>query len=93
MTELKPCPFCGYGKPQIDRKRRRAGYTGLDDIVYRDTYSVRCHRCHSRGGTASGLTLLSGCRVPEPPEWLTTADELKAKAIEAWNRRAENDDR
>ena len=33
MADIRPCPFCGYGKPQIDRKRRRAGYTGLDDII------------------------------------------------------------
>lgn len=91
MADIRPCPFWRLWKATDRREEKASRYTGLDDIVYRDTYSVRCHRCHSRGGTASGLTLLSGCRVPEPPEWLTTADELKAKAIEAWNRRVNDE--
>ena len=92
MTELKPCPFCGYNKLKIDRKRKRAGYTGLDDIVYYDTYSVRCPKCFGRGGAVGGRVLAGILYVDRIPEWATTADELKSKAAEAWNRRAENDD-
>lgn len=87
-TKLKPCPFCGYNKLKIDRKRKRAGYTGLDDIVYYDTYSVRCPKCFSRGGAVGGRVLSRIAYDGEPPEWATTADKLQAKAAEAWNRRA-----
>jgi Lar family restriction alleviation protein len=91
MAELKPCPFCGYNKLKIDRKRKRAGYTGLDDIVYYDTYSVRCPKCFARGGVVGGRVLAGILYVDRIPEWATTAEELKARAAEAWNRRVEND--
>lgn len=90
--KLKPCPFCGYFKLKIDCKRKRAGYTGLDDIVYYDTYSVRCLKCFSRGGAVGGRVLSHIRYDGEPPEWATTADELKAKAVEAWNRRVKDTD-
>lgn len=87
MNELKPCPFCGYNKLKIDRKRKRAGYTGLDDIVYYDTYSVRCPKCFARGGAVGGRVLAGILYVDKIPEWVTTTDELKSKAAEAWNTR------
>ena len=89
-SELKPCPFCGSTKLKIESKTRFAGYTGIDARVEQDTYSVRCNVCHARGGATSGKVIKShmdiySCKMPQ---WATTSDALKEKAIEAWNRRA-----
>ena len=91
MTGMRECPFCGGNKLKIDGKRSRAGYTGLDDIVYVDRYSVRCLRCYARGGIATGRVLLGIRAVSNVPEWITTADSLKEAAVAAWNRRVTND--
>ena len=93
-TKLKSCPFCGSNKIKIDSKCIRAGYNGVDDIVYRATYSARCNKCHARGGVSSGK-VISLENYPKDikyplPTWATTWEELKAKAVEAWNRRDEN---
>jgi hypothetical protein len=52
---------------------------------------VRCPKCFSRGGVVGGRVLAGILYVDRIPEWATTAEELKARAAEAWNRRAEND--
>lgn len=88
MTELKPCPFCG-SKPTLthnDLKLTRSGESIDGDII---TYwSVRCNNC---GVEKSGYL----------SEYFFTHEETlkirenyngKAKVIEAWNRRTENDD-
>ena len=92
MTELKPCPFCGSGKLKIESKSVRAGYTGIGALVEHDTYTVRCNVCHARGGTVGGKVIKSMRYMykDKMPEWATTDDALKEKAIEAWNRRAED---
>ena len=92
MAELKPCPFCGSTKLKLESKSRRAGWTGIDALVEQDTYSVRCNVCHARGGAAGGRVIKSHLYVyrDNMPEWAVTAEELKHKAIEAWNRRAED---
>lgn len=92
-AELKPCPFCGSNKIKVDSKSVKVGYNGVDNIVYRTTYSVRCSKCHSRGGAIGGK-VLSLEKYPIDinyplPSWATTWEEIKIKAIEAWNRRAE----
>lgn len=91
MIQLKPCPFCGGNKLKIDKKSRLAGYNGLDHRVNQVTYSVRCNTCHARGGAVGGKVIeqyhyykTNGIVLPD---WATTPDELKTKAIEAWNRR------
>ena len=86
-TELKPCPFCG-SKPTLINsglKLTRSGASEDGDII---TYwSVRCNNC---GVEKSGYL----------SEYFFTREETlkirenyngKAQAIEAWNRRAEND--
>lgn len=80
--ELKPCPFCGKTKFKIERKSWLAG-------MY--TYSVRCNVCHAQGSTVSGR-IMSGpwALCPQTPEWFMTDKILEEKAIEAWNRRADN---
>ena len=90
MTELKPCPFCGGTKLKIDRKSRLAGRNGLDMRVEMHTYSVRCNHCHARGGAAGGRVIYTPwTRCAPPPDWATTDKALEEKAIEAWNKRAE----
>lgn len=48
-TRLKPCPFCGSDKLKVDSVSRYSGIRG-----YEYTFSVRCNKCHARGGTAKG---------------------------------------
>ena len=90
MTDLKPCPFCGGTKLKIDRKSRLAGWNGLDMRVEMHTYSVRCNTCHARGGAVGGRVIDDPwTRCTQLPDWATTDKALEAKAIEAWNRRAD----
>ena len=92
MYDLKPCPFCGGKKLKIERKSRLAGWNGLDMRVEMHTFSVRCNTCHARGGAAGGRVMDDpGTRCVQFPDWVTTDKTLEAKAIEAWNRRVDND--
>ena len=92
MAELKPCPFCGGTKLKLESKSTKAGYTGINALVERDTYSVRCNVCHARGGATGGKVIKSYLHIyrDNMPKWATTKEELQQKAIEAWNRRAED---
>lgn len=91
MAELKPCPFCGGTKLKVERKSRLAGWNGLDMRVEMHTYSVRCNTCHARGGAVGGRVMNDPwTRCAQLPDWATTDKALEAKAIEAWNRMAEN---
>jgi Lar family restriction alleviation protein len=92
MAELKPCPFCGSTKLKIDRKSRLAGWNGLDMRVEMHTYSARCNTCHARGGSVGGRVMNDPVNT-RLPNWATTDKTLEAKAIEAWNRRADNGDK
>ena len=89
--ELKPCPFCGGTKLKIDRKKEKAGCTGINAQVESMTCSVRCNVCHARGGTASGMVIQGNllAYIDSMPEWATTEDALKDAAIELWNNRAQ----
>lgn len=91
MTELKPCPFCGGTKLKLARKSRLVGWNDLDMRVEMHTFSVRCNTCHARGGTVGGCVMDdSRLCCAQLPDWATTDKALEAKAIEAWNRRADN---
>ena len=74
--KLRECPFCGGTSLKIESKHNGTHYwTGTHSAT------VRCNKCHARGGTAS-------CKVERG---LHGADEItKQKAIEAWNRRADD---
>lgn len=88
MAELKPCPFCGGTKLKMDRKML-GGYPAEYSLY---TYSVRCNVCHARGGAVGGRVMNDPwTRCAQFPDWTTTDENLEAKAIEAWNRRADND--
>lgn len=89
--KLKPCPFCGSEKLKIENKSVLAGYNGLEQRINKVTYSIRCNKCHARGGTSSGKILASFNFIFNGeelmPTWATTDNELKQKAVDKWNRR------
>ena len=74
MAELKPCPFCG-GKPYLETNHRAFIKAQTTKVAY-----VRCRNCNARTErfalTDFGHTSFS--------------EEANKKAIEAWNRRANN---
>lgn len=82
MSELKRCPFCGGDKLKIESKTKDISYR----YVRQHTLSVRCNKCHARGGTVSGEIGNYSFGTPKS-EKLTTLKELEEKAIEAWNTR------
>ena len=84
--KLKNCPFCGSAKLKIDRKSKFVHYKN----VYYVTVSVRCNCCHGRGGTVSG-EIRGGLADAPKSDNLTTYDNLRIKAAEAWNRRTEKE--
>lgn len=75
-NKLKPCPFCGSTSLKIEIKHNGTLY-------YSGTLSatVRCNKCHARGGTAS-------CKVEKGK--YCADNETEGRAIEAWNRRVDN---
>ena len=76
MAGLKPCPFCGSTSLKVESKHNGTHYwTGTHSAT------VRCNKCHARGSTAS-------CKVDT--NRYGADEETKRKAIEAWNRRAED---
>lgn len=86
--ELKPCPFCGSDKVKVEGKTKKAlSYEGLEHR----TYAVRCNKCHARGGTASGYIRNSFYHLTERGKELMEREcEIRNRATEAWNRRADN---
>ena len=89
MSELKPCPFCGGTQLKVEGKsRKKLSYEGLEHL----TIAVRCNKCHSRGGTASGYTRYAIYALTEKGEkLLETEYQIRCRAIEAWTRRADNE--
>jgi hypothetical protein len=89
--KLKPCPFCGSEKVKIEGKNKKAlFYEGLEHR----TYAVRCNKCHARGGTASGYIRNLFYHLTERgKELMETEYQIRCRAVEAWNRRADNEQR
>lgn len=86
MTELMPCPFCGYANPKMTEKRsgcyRRTG----------DMYQILCAKCKARGPICTAKYTRTGefgrySYTPNPENDAAA----KQKAIDAWNRRTEHD--
>ena len=75
MAELKPCPFCG-GEAYLERSHRAFIGAKSTKVSF-----VRCKECNARSGRFKindyGHT--------------SHSVEAEASAIEAWNRRTEND--
>lgn len=72
-SELKPCPFCGSTSLKVESK-----HNGQWSDHGTHSATVRCNKCHARGGTASSK---AGKNI------YTASEEAKNKAIELWNRR------
>ena len=101
--ELKPCPFCGWAGAKVHKRFRGYRWMeSLVAEIRVDKMScyVSCNRCKARGGIATGQIVTykrsfgDHNLFGEPtknipiPDWTTTEDEIEQKAVEAWNRRA-----
>ena len=86
--ELKPCPFCGGEKLKIESKKGEIHYSKKDGMYpwHNVKYSVRCNSCHARGGVVSAA-------VPTDRlgEYSNKVYEVREKAVEAWNRRVNDE--
>ena len=82
--ELKPCPFCG-GKPVFAPTS-----TGREGITRYFHFDIKCESCNifaPSHGTAWEVSFM----ITSDGEIKFTKDDRNA-AINAWNRRAHNDD-
>lgn len=79
MAELKPCPFCG-GEAELRHDSNELPFSEVQDVFF-----VICKNCGCYPFKFAGVNLFyteSGKKK---------AEELKQKAAEAWNRRADNE--
>ena len=74
MADLKPCPFCGFTDINFDYKYFHKSRCAVDFLVY-----LECQCC--------GAKTRSQFAASEDEESVTAAE---ARAINAWNRRAED---
>lgn len=84
MMELKLCPFCGNKKVVVRHK-----YITDRSVIRSAYFYAKCTKCHARGKPIVGSYRESW--VCEPPKWAGEYREKEyweEKAIEAWNRRA-----
>ena len=77
--KLKPCPFCG-GKAKLQECTRELPFS-----EEQNSFHVTCTKCGCSPFWFSGVNL----HYTKPG--MEKAEELKLQAIEAWNRRANNE--
>lgn len=77
--KLRECPFCG-GKAELRHCQRELPFSEIQDNFF-----VICKKCGCSPFWFSGVNLF----YTEPG--ITKAIELEQKAIEAWNRRANDE--
>ena len=83
MKGLKPCPFCG-GEAWIREKTLRLLGRNIITGKAKARISMYCYcgKCKARGGVATGTYEYAVYFSADERE------QLKKRAIEAWNRRA-----
>lgn len=82
---LKPCPFCGYASPKMTEKRSG------NNCRTGDMYQILCGRCKARGPIFTAKYTQSGDYGRYSYECSSAKqDEAIKKAVEAWNRRADD---
>ena len=82
MADLKPCPFCGSYDTHYSQKRVQCDY-GTNARYHAAVY---CRKCNAYGRRV--LSEKADSRDYAAMRRVT--DGLREKAIEAWNRRADN---
>lgn len=92
LSKSKHCPFCGNTNLKIDSKSIPDGWTRLHARVNKETYYVRCNVCHAQGGAVSGKVIKSNLHLYSDhlPNWAVSPVVLMQRAIELWERRADN---
>lgn len=74
--KLKPCPFCG-GEAEM--------YSEVDRIMGKFWY-IRCRKCYSNGSR-----IYESLKKLEPQEEYAAITGAWERAIEAWNRRTNDE--
>lgn len=85
---LKPCPFCGYDKLKVTKKRKGNYYRNGDYL------QVICNRCKARGPIVCNLyeaKLSSWGDCHYMVRNLETTAEAERQAVEVWNRRTNDE--
>lgn len=80
MDELKPCPFCGGTDIRFSVKK-----TGRFEFYYHA--AMYCNQCHCYGARIH----TAACRERQNRYDIENDAVLKHYAVEAWNRRADNE--
>ena len=80
MAELKPCPFCGWGKTRIigrDGPGRRVRIGDYRLRTHERKFYVRCNRCYAHGGIVGGQILDSYVKaIPSRMAWEDRVEHL-----------------
>lgn len=82
-NEIKRCPFCDGNARVSTREKLFLGWNGLGTKKIEYAAQVICNKCHARGGIVTGI-FVTDHQLTYDLEW------LGERAIEAWNRRAED---
>lgn len=82
--ELKPCPFCG-GKAKIDQTGCEVMATNRNSVSF--DFTVRCRKCGATTPKAYGYIAVNLGYGGNLNPW----HDDRPRAIEAWNRRADNE--
>lgn len=95
MDKIKPCPFCGGAGRLSAKDHLFGGWNGFG--VCRREYLVKviCNRCKARGGIActgwvNGTYQQHKQSVYKKIDDKTAFEIADRKAVDAWNRRAED---
>ena len=81
---LKPCPFCGAGMGYIDYSEKVASRNHGTKVVYHG--AMYCKRCNAYGRRV----LSQHAKASDYAERENVTKGLRVKAMDAWNRRADD---